>query len=120
MSITEPLKTLQLSPREIEVLKWTACGKTSGEIARLLSITEDTVNAHVKGACAKLNAANKTHATAIAIAHGVMRLGPLPDLVIPLPTLLGLSMDCHEPPPVSGTVSRTSERAAPKKESRER
>lgn len=88
---------MQLSPRETEVLKWTACGKTSSEIADLLSITEDTVNAHIKNACLKLDASNKTHATAIALAHGVIRLGPLPDLVIPLPTLLGLSRRLPDP-----------------------
>ncbi len=106
-------KPLQISPREAEVLKWTACGKTSGEISRLLLISEDTVNAHIKSVCAKLNAANKTHATAIAIAHGVMRLGPLPDLVIPLPTLLGLSIS--PPGSSSSDVTRTPECTTSKK-----
>lgn len=84
-------RPLRLSPRETEVMRWIACGKTSGDIARLLSITEDTVNAHVKNACLKLDAVNKTHATAIALSHGVIRLGPSPEMVIPLQTLLGLS-----------------------------
>lgn len=84
-------KPLKLSPRETEVMRWIACGKTSGDIARLLSISEETVNAHVKNACLKLDAVNKTHATAIALSHGVLRLGPSPEMVIPLQSLLGLS-----------------------------
>ena len=103
-------KPLQLSPREIEVLRWTACGKTSSEISNLLSITEDTVNAHIKNACLKLDASNKTHATAIALLHGVIRIGPLPDLVIPLPTLLGLSRRSPDPRDVSGASSHAPRR----------
>lgn len=82
---------LQLTPRETEVLKWTACGKTSGEIAKVLDISEDTVNAHIRNACVKLDAVNRTHATVIALIHGVIPIGPSPDLVIPLPTVFGLS-----------------------------
>jgi DNA-binding CsgD family transcriptional regulator len=108
-------KPLQLSPRETEVLRWTACGKTSGEISNLLSITEDTVNAHIKNACLKLDAANKTHATAIALLHGVIRVGPLPELVIPLPTLLGLSRHSPNSRTASGVSSHVSHRHASKK-----
>ena len=113
MNNTEKMRPL--SPRETEVLKWTACGKTSGEISRLLLISEDTVNAHIKNACAKLDAVNKTHATAIVIAHGMVRIGPLPDLVIPLPTLLGLSMKPSGSATMSRVASRTTECPTSKK-----
>jgi DNA-binding CsgD family transcriptional regulator len=86
-----PIKTLQLSPREAEVLTWTACGKTGGEISEFLSVSEETVRAHIKSACHKLGAANKTHATAIALIHGVLAPGPYPERVIPLSVLFGLS-----------------------------
>ena len=37
-----------LSHREREILQWTADGKSSGEIAIILSISESTVNFHHK------------------------------------------------------------------------
>lgn len=43
-----------LSPREREVLQWCAQGKTSWEIARILGISERTVNFHVYQAADKL------------------------------------------------------------------
>jgi DNA-binding CsgD family transcriptional regulator len=84
-------KAVRLSPRETEVLMWTACGKTSGAIAGYLNVSEETIRAHIKGACRKLQAANKTHATAIALVHGLIRATPSPERVISLFTLFGLS-----------------------------
>lgn len=59
-----------LTKREKEVMEWTAHGKTRGEIALILSISEDTVKYYIKNVCAKLDAVNKTHATAKAILLG--------------------------------------------------
>jgi LuxR family transcriptional regulator, quorum-sensing system regulator CviR len=59
---------LILSKREIEVLSWLKEGKTSWEIARILQITERTVNFHVRNIMKKLDANNRTHAVAIAVA----------------------------------------------------
>ena len=39
---------MNFSKREKEILKWTAEGKTSAEIAIILSISENTVNFHQK------------------------------------------------------------------------
>lgn len=39
---------MRFSKREKEILKWTAEGKTSSEIAMILSISENTVNFHQK------------------------------------------------------------------------
>lgn len=39
---------MNFSKREKEILKWTAEGKTSAEIAMILSISENTVNFHQK------------------------------------------------------------------------
>lgn len=61
-----------LTPREIEVFKWTADGKTSGEISDLLSISENTVNFHIKNAVAKLQTANKTAAVVRAAMLGML------------------------------------------------
>jgi LuxR family transcriptional regulator len=62
----------QLTAREIEVLKWTADGKTSAEISDLLVVSENTVNFHVKNAVLKLQVANKTAATVRAAMLGLL------------------------------------------------
>lgn len=64
---------VRLSTRERECLSWTARGKTSWEIARIIGRSEDTVNFHLKRAFGKLNAANKCHAVAIALSQGQIR-----------------------------------------------
>jgi LuxR family quorum sensing-dependent transcriptional regulator len=56
-----------LTPREREVLRWTASGKSSWEIGMILSISERTVNAHITSAMKKLNAANRTAAVVNAL-----------------------------------------------------
>lgn len=62
-----PESELRFSDREIGVMRWTAEGKTSGEIAEILGISERTVNFHVQNVTLRLNAANKT-AAAIRMA----------------------------------------------------
>lgn len=61
-----------LTAREIEVLKWTADGKTSADISSLLDVSENTVNFHVKNAVTKLQATNKTAATVRAAMLGLL------------------------------------------------
>ena len=61
-----------LTEREIEVLKWTADGKTSGEISGILAVSENTVNFHVKNAVCKLQSANKTSAVVRAAMLGLL------------------------------------------------
>jgi LuxR family transcriptional regulator len=60
-----------LTEREIEVLKWTADGKTSGEIADILAVSDNTVNFHIKNAVAKLGTSNKTAAAVRAAMLGL-------------------------------------------------
>lgn len=62
-----------LTPREIEILEWTALGKTCFEIAILLTLSEETVRIHVKNCCKKLNASNKAHAVALALSCGAIK-----------------------------------------------
>lgn len=62
----------QLSNREIAVLRWTADGKTAGEISSILKITERTVNFHINNAMTKLNASNKTSAAIKAAMLGFL------------------------------------------------
>lgn len=63
---------LHLTPREIEVLKWTADGKTSAEISDILAISSDTVNFHIKNSIVKLGTANKTAAVVRAAMLGLL------------------------------------------------
>jgi LuxR family transcriptional regulator len=62
----------QLTNREIEVLKWTAYGKTSREVSEILIISVNTVNFHVKNAMAKLQTVNKTATVARASVLGLL------------------------------------------------
>ena len=61
-----------LSAREAEVLRWMADGKTSGEAATILGLSERTVNFHVANALVKLSAANKTAAVVKAALLGLL------------------------------------------------
>ncbi len=63
--------------REMEILKWTAEGKTSAEVAMILSISENTVNFHQKNMQKKFNAPNKTQIACYAVATG-LNLNRLP------------------------------------------
>lgn len=63
---------LDLSQRELEVLKWTAEGKTSAEISLILSISQNTVNFHQKKMQKRLNAPNKTQIASYAAAIGLI------------------------------------------------
>ena len=67
-----PEINVQLSNREIEVLRWTADGKTSNEISRILKISERTVNFHISNIVTKLNASNKISATIKAALLGLI------------------------------------------------
>ena len=58
-----------LSPREIECLSWTARGKTSWDISRILEVSENTVAFHMRNAIKKLEVTNRSQAVAKAIAH---------------------------------------------------
>jgi len=64
----------QLSPREIEVLKWIAAGKSNKEIAMLLFISEGTVKTHVLSIHEKLGVADRTDAVVTAIKRGILRV----------------------------------------------
>ena len=61
-----------LSSKEIEILRWTADGKTSNEVSEIMCIVERTINYHLNNAMAKLGAANKTAATVKAAVLGLL------------------------------------------------
>ena len=62
-----------LTPREVEVLRLVAAGKTNQEIADDLNIAVNTVNRHVSNAYDKTGSANRAQATAYVVSRGLMR-----------------------------------------------
>ncbi|WP_437615085.1 transcriptional regulator SdiA [Erwinia sp. V71] len=60
------------SERELEIVKWTAEGKTAAEISLILGISEHTVNFHQKNMQKKFNVANKTQLACYAAATGLL------------------------------------------------
>jgi LuxR family transcriptional regulator, quorum-sensing system regulator BjaR1 len=52
------------------VVELSASGKTAGEIAGILEISQRTVHAHLQNACEKLRARNKTHTVVEALGYG--------------------------------------------------
>ena len=64
----------QLTPRETDVLKALARGRSNREIARSLSVTEETVKSHVSSILAKLGLADRTQAAIYALQHHLVPL----------------------------------------------
>lgn len=60
-------KSLVLGNRERQCLDWTAQGKTSFEISKILDLSEHTVNNYIVSATRKLSASNRAHAIAKAL-----------------------------------------------------
>ena len=63
-----------LSEREAAVLRLVAVGKANKEIAHLMSLSEETVKAHLKNIFAKLDVADRTHAVTVAARRGIIEL----------------------------------------------
>lgn len=57
----------ELTPRQLEILQAMARGLTNKDIAKMFGIRTDGVNEHVLAILAKLGAANRTEAVAIAL-----------------------------------------------------
>jgi DNA-binding NarL/FixJ family response regulator len=63
----EPLLKLNLTPRVAEVLLWVAQGKTNGDIAAILGISESTVKKHLLEIFANLGVETRSAATLRAL-----------------------------------------------------
>lgn len=61
-----------VTDRERDVLSWAARGKTTAEIADILGLATDTVEAHFKNILRKLQARNRTQAVAKALVMGLI------------------------------------------------
>lgn len=66
-----PQPANKLSPRETEILKWSAMGKTAGDIATILCLSERTVGFHMKNCFIKLGVNNKIAAVLTASKEGL-------------------------------------------------
>ena len=66
------LSSPQLSTREIEILQWTAAGKSQQDIGDILSISHRTVEVHLRSSRQKLHALTTAQAVGRAIALGIV------------------------------------------------
>lgn len=60
----------RLSQREREILRWVADGKTAWAISRILNISENTVNSHLRNMRRKLDTSNTIHTVTEALRRG--------------------------------------------------
>ena len=67
----------ELTPRETEVLRLVAAGRSNKEIATALDIGEETAKTHVSRVLAKLEADNRAQAVAHALKRGLVSLEEL-------------------------------------------
>src|SRR5689334_20828210 len=63
-----------LTGREIEILREVAAGKANKIIADNLSISEQTVKAHMRSILSKLGANDRTHAVTIGLKRGIIEI----------------------------------------------
>ena len=66
-----PVETL--TDREIDCLNWTAAGKSSAEIADILTLSEHSVNHYLNRATKKLETVNRTQAVAKCLRLGLIK-----------------------------------------------
>jgi two-component system NarL family response regulator len=67
---------LQVSGRELEVLRLIAQGLSNKEIADRLQLSESTVKMHVGSILNKLGASDRAHAVALGAQRGLLSLAP--------------------------------------------
>ena len=63
-----------LTRREVQVVELIATGMRNKEIAGVLNISEETVQAHVKNILAKLGVRDRTAAVTVALRRGIIHL----------------------------------------------
>ena len=69
----QPAETaLTLTPRELEVLRLVADGRSNRQIGAALYISDKTASVHVSNLMAKLGATSRTEAAAVAYRSGLL------------------------------------------------
>ncbi len=64
---TDELSSKNLTPRELDVLKWVVKGKTNQEIGMELGISQKTVEKHLESVFAKLKVTSRVEAAVLAV-----------------------------------------------------
>jgi DNA-binding response OmpR family regulator len=64
---------IHLNDREAEILTWSARGRTSAEIGRVIGLSKRTVEFHLENARRKLGAGNRTEAVVKAALGGLIK-----------------------------------------------
>ena len=72
--MTEAPSLLSLSPRQLEILHSASCGFSTDDIARQLGMTPDGIKKHFASICAKLGAATRSEAIAIALRRQLLKV----------------------------------------------
>ena len=72
--LAEHMGEEDLTARELEVLRLIQEGHKNKQIADKLSISENTVNFHIKNLVDKLGANDRTHAVTIAVRRGMLAI----------------------------------------------
>jgi DNA-binding NarL/FixJ family response regulator len=67
-----PRRRVDLTERELQVLRGMADGKSNAEIGRELYVSEDTVKTHARRLFRKLGARDRAHAVASAFRAGLV------------------------------------------------
>ncbi len=73
------IRTLTLTPREVEVVRLIAEGHSNDAIARRLVVSPRTVHTHVTNAMRKSGCGNRTELGVLALREGLVPLTPLPE-----------------------------------------
>jgi DNA-binding NarL/FixJ family response regulator len=76
--LAERMSTVELKPRESEVLVCIAQGRSNWEIAEQLHIAEKTVRIHVSSVLDKMGARDRTQATIYALQRGLVNFASKP------------------------------------------
>jgi DNA-binding NarL/FixJ family response regulator len=71
-----PPELESLTPRELEVFRHIACGRSNAEIAQLLYVSDETIKTHASRIFMKLGARDRTQAVILAYELGVVEPSP--------------------------------------------
>jgi DNA-binding NarL/FixJ family response regulator len=72
--LAERAHAIDLTPREMEVLRCVSSGQSNRDIAQHLNIAEKTVRIHVSSVLSKMGARDRTQATIYALQRGLVHL----------------------------------------------
>jgi DNA-binding CsgD family transcriptional regulator len=64
--------SIQLTPREKEVLNWIKAGKTNADIAEILGVSGKAIEFHVSNVLDKFGAPNRLAAVVTALQRGML------------------------------------------------